>query len=81
VLIILVVLTTLHLILLNKRHAKQRVAVGKSAIIADKSMMNAKERAAAAALVSEGEESDDGVGNKAFDDVTDLKNEDFIFIY
>jgi len=44
-------------------------------------MMNVKERAAAAALVSEGEESDGGVGNKAFDDVTDLKNEDFIFIY
>ncbi len=43
--------------------------------------MNVKERAADAALVAEGEESDDGVGNKAFDDVTDLKNEDFIFIY
>jgi len=68
-------------VFLNKRHAKQRVAVGKSAVIVDRSMMNVKERAADAALVAEGEESDDGVGNKAFDDVTDLKNEDFIFIY
>jgi hypothetical protein len=54
--------------------------MGKSAIVVDKSMMNAQERAIS-------DEADDGSsseivgGEKAFDNVTDLKNEDFIFVY
>lgn len=63
---------------LNKRHASRRVAVGKSAVLVDRSMMNAQERA----VNSEIEEAN-GIhgGEKAFDDITDLKNEDFIFVY
>ncbi|OBT52754.1 hypothetical protein VE04_04846 [Pseudogymnoascus sp. 24MN13] len=78
ILIILVVLTTLYLIYLNKRHAACRTALGKSAVIVDRSMMNAQERA----ISDEAEEGRDPSGSdKAFDDITDLKNEDFIFVY
>lgn len=78
ILIILVALTTLYLMLLNKRHAARRIALGKSAVIVDRSMMNARERAIS-------DEADEGrgasEGEKAFDDITDLENEDFIFVY
>ncbi|TVY84922.1 putative transporter [Lachnellula suecica] len=77
VLIILVILTTLWLALLNKRHSKQRVQVGKSAVIIDRSMMNSHERTVDGAVSEQIEDT----GNKAFDDETDLKNEDFIFVY
>ncbi|RDL31822.1 Uncharacterized protein BP5553_09224 [Venustampulla echinocandica] len=82
VLIVLIVLTTLYLMVLNKQHSKRRVAVGKSALLVDRSMMNVKERAADLATHG-GEEGEEGnrVGDQAFDDMTDLKNEDFIFIY
>lgn len=67
---------------LNKQHSKRRVAVGKSAVLVDRSMMNVKERAVHLAAHG-GEEGEEGnrVGDQAFDDMTDLKNEDFIFIY
>jgi hypothetical protein len=61
---------------LNKRHAKRREALGKSAIVVDRSMMNARERG-----ISDEVGGSDGIGDRAFDDETDLKNEDFIFIY
>jgi len=62
---------------LNKNHAKRRVQVGKSAVIVDRSMMNTHERAVDVAVSEEIEDA----GAKAFDDETDLKNEDFIFVY
>lgn len=40
-------------------------------------MMNARERA----IDEEVDDSDGSRGDKAFDDMTDLKNEDFIFVY
>lgn len=63
-------ITTLYLIFLNKKHAALREQLGKSANIIDRSMMNVQ-----------GVEGDDGTGSHAFDDETDLKNEDFIFLY
>jgi hypothetical protein len=63
-------LTTLYLIFLNKKHAALRERLGKSADVVDRSMMNVQ-----------GVEGDDGTGSRAFDDETDLKNEDFIFLY
>lgn len=42
--------------------------------------MNSQERA----ISDESDEGNEGeivVGEKAFDDITDLKNEDFIFVY
>jgi len=51
--------------------------MGKSAIIVDRSMMNAHKRTA----VEEGIDGDAHIGDRAFDDKTDVKNEDFIYIY
>lgn len=76
VLIILVILTTLYLMLLNKKHASRRQELGKSAIVVDRSMMTARERE-----ICDQAGGNDGSGDRAFDDETDLKNEDFIFIY
>jgi len=67
---------------LNKRHANKRVAMGKSEVIVDRSMMNSSER-----MISDQVDEANGEGawavggEKAFDDITDLKNEDFIFVY
>ena len=61
---------------LNKKHASRRQELGKSAIIIDRSMMNAHERE-----ISEQAGGSDVLGDRAFDDETDLKNEDFIFVY
>ncbi|PVH76097.1 allantoate permease [Cadophora sp. DSE1049] len=77
-LVILVILTTLYLMFLNKKHATRRVQVGKSAVIADRSMMTTEERAVSDAV---DEANGIGSGDKAFDDETDLKNEDFVFVY
>jgi len=75
VLIIVVFLTRFYLMFLNKHHAARREALGKSAIVIDRSMMSVSERQA----------SDDagGVDNmdRAFDDETDRMNEDFIYVY
>lgn len=43
--------------------------------------MNATETRTAATIIAEEGESLTRVGEKAFDDETDLRNEDFIFIY
>jgi len=72
ILMILVVLTTLYLMLLNKKHAKVRAEMGKSAVRIDRSMMD----------VQEAEASESGVEQeRGFDDETDTKNEDFIYVY
>ena len=60
---------------LNKKHATRRQELGKSAIVVDRSMMNERERQMNSDVGSEGR------GDRAFDDETDLKNEDFIFVY
>ncbi|KAL2106410.1 hypothetical protein VUR80DRAFT_6766 [Thermomyces stellatus] len=62
---------------LNRRQAARRRAVGKAENIVDLSMADRKameNRGAEAAEV-------EGVGEKAFEDVTDLENEDFIYVY
>ncbi|KAF2996016.1 hypothetical protein E8E13_001866 [Curvularia kusanoi] len=76
--VVLVLLAMAWIKVLNRKHAATREAMGKSANIVDLSM-------------EAGRDSDDmeatenvqaeGVGDKAFDDVTDLKNEDFIYVY
>lgn len=64
---------------LNRGQAAKRKRVGKPAKVVDLSMKSSH------ALKAHGEIVNDtvttGVGDKAFDDVTDLKNEDFIFVY
>ncbi|KAL3420960.1 major facilitator superfamily transporter [Phlyctema vagabunda] len=80
VLIVLVFITTLYLKFLNRKHSQTRIKHGKSATIVDRSMQdpeyNGQEDAALQGAVPTNR-----VGDKAFDDLTDLKNEDFIFVY
>jgi hypothetical protein len=75
VLIVLTISVTLYLMLLNKRHATRREALGKSGVVIDRSMMNFEERQA----------SDDASGSdypdRALNDETDTANEDFIYVY
>ena len=76
--IVLVGVSAVYIKALNKKHAAMRVSVGKAAEAVDLSMESKKtlKQHEEAVNVSEG-----GLGNKAFDDVTDLKNEDFIYVY
>lgn len=76
--IVLVSVSAVYIKALNKKHAAMRVSVGKAAEAVDLSMESKKtlKQHEEAVNVSEG-----GLGNKAFDDVTDLKNEDFIYVY
>lgn len=63
---------------LNRKHAARRQAMGKSAKVVDLSMVDKSQ-------ASEAEEAADvqneGVGERGFDDETDLKNEEFIYLY
>ncbi|UKZ45908.1 hypothetical protein TrVGV298_000102 [Trichoderma virens] len=80
VLAVLIVAGMLWIKVLNTRQAARRRALGKSEVIRDLSMMDRK------GGDNEYEEegmniADDNVGDKAFEDVTDLQNEDFIYVY
>lgn len=77
VIAVLVILGSLWIKVLNRRHAHARESMGKAANIVDLSMEDSRQ--------TDPEEAENvqasGVGDKAFDDVTDLKNEDFIYVY
>lgn len=76
-------LMDLYLVFLNKRHARQREALGKSAVIIDESMMNKDkiETNKAVELEDIHERRDENVADNGFLDMTDLRNEDFIYVY
>ncbi|PLB53572.1 allantoate permease [Aspergillus steynii IBT 23096] len=74
------IITNLYLVLLNKQHAKKREALGKSAQIVDQSMMTQDKREAGKAVELE-DVTPPPAEDKGFLDTTDLKNEDFIFVY
>lgn len=65
---------------LNKKHAVTREGMGKPADVVDLSMENKKGFAVNDDPTEDGGPTG-GVGDKAFDDVTDLLNEDFIYVY
>lgn len=79
---VLSLLIPVYLALLNKRHAKRREELGKSAIIIDESMLKKAEMTQGKGLeleetgVASARDADNG-----FSDLTDLQNEDFIFVY
>lgn len=76
-------LTNLYLVFLNKRQAKKREQLGKSAQIIDESML-AKNKIESGKTIETEEASggpDAAANNKGFSDLTDLKNEDFVFVY
>ncbi|KAL2872871.1 hypothetical protein SGCOL_011991 [Colletotrichum sp. CLE4] len=95
VIVVLVVLISLYLAFLNRSHSKRRVAIGKSAIIIDTSLFSTakaekakREQAAQAArdnrhkMATAGEEqAKENVGARAFDNLTDLENEEFVFVF
>ncbi|KAF2015166.1 MFS general substrate transporter [Aaosphaeria arxii CBS 175.79] len=73
--VVLVVVGMIYVKFLNRKHAAARERLGKSAHVVDTSMQN---KASDSEDAANAEAS--GVGDKAFDDVTDLKNEDFIYL-
>ncbi|KAI5865836.1 MFS general substrate transporter [Durotheca rogersii] len=80
---ILGLLIPLYLIYLNRVHAKRREEVGKNANIVDESMVRRKDMQEGKAvdldmnvLTGPSLEDDNGLN-----DLTDLKNEDFIYVY
>ncbi|KAK2593637.1 hypothetical protein QQS21_008641 [Conoideocrella luteorostrata] len=90
----LVVLTSVYLRLLNRNHAKRRVALGKKAVVRDFSLESTEEigrMKLADTTIHEGTSIDDeavplllrrkAIADKSFSDVTDLENEDFVFVY
>ena len=71
---------------LNRRHAKRREELGKSAVLVDESMMAKGHMEEGKAVDIEG--GDGGMRarrtleeDNAMQDMTDLKNEDFIYVY
>lgn len=79
VIIVLVVITLLYLALLNKRHAQKRVEVGKSEVIVDTSLWTTEDADRhRAGLVEDGGHR---LGENAFENLTDLTNEEFVYVY
>jgi hypothetical protein len=70
-------LNAAYLFFLNKKHEKQRVAMGKEAKVVDYSMH------AVGAIVQdkEGLPVQQVIQDNAFMDLTDIKNEDFVYVY
>ncbi|CAE6422410.1 unnamed protein product [Rhizoctonia solani] len=85
ILAVLIPVTALYLTFLNKRHAAARRRAGKKAEVIDTSLEDSK-RAREAAKENERAEGDENGGPKrrlndqAFNDLTDLQNEDFIYV-
>jgi hypothetical protein len=67
-----------YLAFLNKRHSNARVAMGKPAEIVDLSMMGKDE----VSRMDKTETVPDNIGEAALvDDITDIRNEDFVYVY
>ena len=66
-----------YLYLLNKKHEQQRVAAGKDAKVVDHSM----HEVGAVITDKEGASVQQVVNDNAFKDLTDWKNEDFVYVY
>ncbi len=75
----------LYLMFLNRRHSKRREELGKSAVLLDESMMEKKQMEDSKAV-----EVEDGGATRrpkaleednALRDMTDMQNEDFIYVY
>jgi uncharacterized protein YkvS len=66
-----------YLSFLNKQHSKRRVALGKNAEVVDHSMH------AVGAIIEdkEGVTVQQVINDNAFKDLTDMKNEDFVYVY
>ncbi|KAI1174036.1 allantoate permease [Nemania sp. FL0916] len=74
-------LIPLYLMFLNKRHAKQRVQLGKQADIVDGSMLKKKEMQEPMGDYDQKEQVTNVEDDNGLQDLPDLKNEDFIYVY
>jgi len=70
-------ITAAYLAFLNKRHSNRRVALGKPAKVIDTSLDKVSEGKRRADNANEGQEAEN---LQAFDDLSDLVNEDFIYV-
>ncbi|KAH7344269.1 major facilitator superfamily domain-containing protein [Pyrenochaeta sp. MPI-SDFR-AT-0127] len=80
---IIALLIPMYLALLNKRHAKRREELGKSAVRIDESMLKKDELTQGKGIDVEDGEGQTGPGgnDNGFSDLTDMANEDFIYVY
>lgn len=78
---ILGTLITFYLMFLNKRHAAQREALGKSANKIDESMVGKDRLGETKAIELEEDRHQAVTEDKGFADITDLLNEDFQYVY
>lgn len=75
-------LIAFYLRILNARHARQREAAGKNAEQVDESMISKEERAGRKEVEVEDQRLQHGITeDKGFADITDVMNEDFIYVY
>jgi hypothetical protein len=75
-------LIPIYLAFLNKRHAKRREELGKSAIRVDESMLKKAEMTQAKGIeMEESREAQRQDTDNGFSDLTDVQNEDFIYVY
>ncbi|KAF2187519.1 MFS allantoate transporter-like protein, partial [Zopfia rhizophila CBS 207.26] len=75
-------LIPIYLAFLNKKHARRREELGKSAEIVDESMVGKYQISEAKGVELESGDAQARRGmDKGFSDLTDLKNEDFIYVY
>lgn len=81
VIIVIVGITTAYLALLNKRHAAKRVEMGKSAVVHDNSLDSVDEIEKRRRAAGSTDAADPETGDKAFENLTDRENEDFVFVY
>lgn len=84
--ILLVALAGAYLSYLNKEHGRRRSRMGKTTPAVDYSVLSTTDRERLQARERDIEEEDHEVGGpepgaRAFDDLTDLENEDFIFVF
>lgn len=73
-----------YLMFLNKRHAKRREELGKSATIIDESMISKDKMQASKAVEVEDAQLPQHrtlAEDRGLLDLTDLKNEDFVYVY
>ena len=77
--------TALYLSFLNKKHAAARRRAGKKANVIDTSLEDTERAREVAKQNEESEGGEDGsqkrrLNDQAFNDLTDLQNEDFIYV-
>lgn len=87
--IVLVGITSMYLAHLNRNHSRRRVLAGKDTIIQGYSLQSPEEAERLGRLKTiEDQQANDArdetgrrAGSRAFDDLTDLMNDEFIFVF